>query len=96
MRVRMDARVMKLRTPAECAEFEKNALALGRNDLAIDARKRAIELRAEGQGAATRAEQESLEAVYAYEKVLAARNKKTNAGFADLEDDQAARHSRCR
>ena len=52
----------------------------GRPDLAIAARKRAVELRAIRHGAATDVERECLEAVFAYEQVLSAKNgKRTRA-----------------
>jgi hypothetical protein len=70
----MDEKVAKLKTPEDCAGFEKNALRLGRPDLADEARARAVELRAKAYGATTDAERECLEAVYAYEAVLTARN----------------------
>jgi hypothetical protein len=64
--------VSKLKTPEECAIFEKNVTERGHPDLALAARKRAIELRAQAHGATTDAERECLEAVYAYERVLSA------------------------
>jgi len=72
----MDVKVERLKTPEECAIFEKNVLERGRPDLAIESRKRAIELRAEKYGAKTDVEMECLKAVYAYERVLTARNGK--------------------
>ncbi|MFZ1007227.1 MAG: hypothetical protein WAN65_10345 [Candidatus Sulfotelmatobacter sp.] len=76
----MDPRISKLKTPKECETFEKNAQDLGKVDLAIDARKRAVVLRAQLYGAVSEAERECLEAVYAYEKVLSERSgKKTHA-----------------
>jgi hypothetical protein len=75
-----DDRVAKLKTPEECVIFEQNATRLGHCDLAVSARKRAVELRAEKHGAKTNAERECLEAVYAYEEVLTAKNgKRTRA-----------------
>src|SRR5947207_1666476 len=68
--------VSKLKTPEECATYEKNVTERGRPDLALAARKRAIELRAQAHGARTDAERECLEAVYAYEKVLSANRGK--------------------
>jgi hypothetical protein len=68
--------VSKLKTPEECAVFEKNVTERGHPDLARAARKRAIELRAQAHGATTEAERECLEAVYAYERVLSAKNRK--------------------
>lgn len=70
----MDERVAKLKTPAECERFAKNALERNRRDLADEARKKAVELRAMAYGAKTAAERECLEAIYAYEEVLTAKN----------------------
>jgi hypothetical protein len=72
----MDPTVAKLTTVDDCLRLESNALARGRSDLARDARRRAIQIRAEQYGAATLAERECLEAVYAYEEVLRARHGK--------------------
>ncbi len=70
----MNDLVAKLKTPEECAIFEKNVTERGRPDLALAARKRALELRAQQYGAKTEAERECLEAVYAYERVLSEKN----------------------
>jgi hypothetical protein len=76
----MDELIAKLKTPEECIVFEKNVTVRGRLDLALAARKRAVELRALQYGAATDVERECLEAVFAYEQVLSAKNgKKTRA-----------------
>lgn len=76
----MNELIAKLKTPEECAVFEKNVLERGRPDLALAARKRAVELRAIQHGAVTDIERECLEAVFAYEQVLSAKNgKKTRA-----------------
>ena len=72
----MAERVANLKSPEECVMFEKNVLERGRPDLAVAARKRALALRAETYGASTLPERECLEAVYAYEGVLSARNGK--------------------
>ena len=69
-------RVANLKSPEECVIFEKNVLERGRPDLAVAARKRALELRAEKYGAGSEPERLCLQAVYAYEGVLAARNGK--------------------
>jgi len=69
----MDDRIAKLKTPEECAIFAKNVTVRGRPDLALAARKRAIQLRAESFGATSAAERECIEAVYAYEEVLSAK-----------------------
>jgi hypothetical protein len=77
----MDERVKKLDTPEKCKIFAKNCIERGREDLAIQAKQRAVQLRAESYGAETEAEKEAIEAIYAYEEVLTARNgKKTRAG----------------
>lgn len=70
----MDEKVSKLKTPEECEWFAKNALERNRRDLADEARRRGVELRAEAYGAKTQAECECLEAIYAYEEVLTAKN----------------------
>lgn len=77
----MDNRVKKIDTPEKCEIFAKNCIERGREDLAQEAKKRAVQLRAEAYGAETDAEREALEAVYAYEEVLSAKNgRKTRAG----------------
>lgn len=70
-------RVANLKTPEECAVFEKNVTERGRPDLAVAARKRALELRAGKYGATMEVERECLEAVYAYEQVLTIKNGRT-------------------
>ena len=72
----MDERVARLKTPAECEVFAKNVKDRGRPDLAREAMQRAIELRAASYGAKSKAEQECLEAVYAYEQVLSMKNRR--------------------
>ena len=66
----MDDRVKRLKTPQECETFARNAKKQGRPDLAVEARQRAIELRAIAYGAASDAERECLAAIYAYEEIL--------------------------
>ena len=76
----MDDRVKNLDTPRKCEIFAKNALLKDREDLAKQAKERAIELKAEAYGAETLAEKEAIKAIYAYEEVLSANNgKKTRA-----------------
>lgn len=70
----MDPRVLKLRTPKDCEQFAKNVSERGRPDLAQEARRRAIEIRAESYGAETEAERQCLQAIYAYEELLSAKN----------------------
>jgi hypothetical protein len=69
--------ISKLKTPEECATLEKNALERGNTDLAVQARKRAIEMRAQSHCATNQAERECLEAVYAYERVLSEQRHRT-------------------
>jgi len=71
----MDERVAGLRTPEECAQFAIN-VAASHPDLARQAQRRAVELRAAAHAAVSAAETEALQAVYAYEEALAARKGK--------------------
>jgi hypothetical protein len=76
----MDYRVERLRTPAECENFARNATARNYPDLALEARRKALHLQASTHEAASPAEAEGFAAVYAYELLLTRRNgKKTRA-----------------
>ena len=76
----MDERVKNIKTPELCEIFARNAIRNNRADLADEARMRAVQLRAAAYGAESQPEIEALEAVYAYEDVLARKNgKKTRA-----------------
>ena len=70
----MEDRIAKLKTPEECEVFARNVLERGRPELAQQALRRSVELRAGSYGAKTAAEKECLRAVYAYEEVISARN----------------------
>lgn len=70
----MDERVVKLKTPEQCEIFARNALERGHPDLAKQAQRKAVELRAKSHGAASDAEQECLRAIYAYEEALTKKN----------------------
>lgn len=73
-------RIERFKTPRDCEIFEKNAAERGRPDLAVAARQKAVRLRAEEYGAETTAERECLEAIFAYEQAISAKNgKKTRA-----------------
>jgi hypothetical protein len=75
----MDARFLRLKSPEDCESFAENVEAQY-PALALEARRRAVELRAAAYGARTDAEREALEAVYAYQEVLSRKNgKKTRA-----------------
>lgn len=76
----MDYRVERLRTPAECESFAKNAVARHHPELALQARRKAIELQVSTHATGSAVEAEGLAAVYAYEALLTRRNgKKTRA-----------------
>ena len=70
----MDERIKNIKTPDGCEKFSKNAIRLGHPELAIEAQRRAIELRAEGHSVQTDAEKEALKAIYAYEEILTEKN----------------------
>ena len=70
----MDPRITRLNTPEACERFAKNAIRLGDRDLADQALRRAVEIRAESYGASSQAEKECLQAIYAYEEVLTKKN----------------------
>jgi hypothetical protein len=69
----MDERVKQLKTPEACERFIKNVIAK-QPDLAQEARRRSVELRASAHGAQGEIEKEALQAIYAYEEVLSAKH----------------------
>jgi hypothetical protein len=75
----MHVAVARLKTPEECEEFAR--ITQPRDpELAAQARRRAVELRAARHGAQSLAEREALKAVYAYEEVLSVkRGRRTPA-----------------
>lgn len=74
-----DDRVTRLKTHDDCESFAKNVEAK-HPDLARQARRRAVQLKAAAYGATTDAEREALQAVYAAEAAMSAKNgKKTRA-----------------
>ena len=73
----MDERIKKLDTTRKCEIFAKNATTHGRPDLALEARQRAVEIRAQEHGAQSTAEEEALKAIYAYEQLLTNKNGRT-------------------
>jgi hypothetical protein len=68
--------IPRLKTPEDCEQFAINVEKRGKPQLALRARRRAIELRAAAHGENTAAEREALEAVYAYERVLTTKHGK--------------------
>lgn len=63
-----DLRVLRLKTPDDCESFARN-VDKTHPELAKQARRRAVELRAARYGAKSDAEREALEAIYAFEEV---------------------------
>jgi len=70
----MDERVARLTSPEDCEKFAKNAVRLGRPDLADQARRHSIDLRAAEYGDASEVEKECIQAILAYEEVLSRKN----------------------
>ena len=66
----MDERISSLKTPQECEQYAI-MVADSLPELARAARRRSVELRAALHGATSDVEIEALQAVYAYERVLA-------------------------
>ena len=76
----MDYRVERLRTPAECESFARNAIDRNRPELASAARRKALTMQAETHPASTPLEAEAFVALYAYEMHLTRKNgRKTRA-----------------
>jgi len=61
----MDHRVERLRTPAECASFARNAVAKNRPDLALEANRKSVNLNVATHEALTPLEADGFAAVYA-------------------------------
>jgi hypothetical protein len=76
----MDYRVERLRTPAECEIFAKNATDRQHPELAEEARRKALNLQAAEHETTSPVESEAFAAVYAYELHLTRKNgRKTRA-----------------
>jgi hypothetical protein len=64
----------------ECENFAKNAIALQRSDLALEAQRKAVGLKASTHESASPLEADAFVAVYAYEALLTRKNgRKTRA-----------------
>lgn len=75
----MDERIRQLKTPEDCEQVAIN-VQTKYPDLALEARRRAVELRAIAHGGKSAVEIELLQALYAYEAVLTKKNnRKTRA-----------------
>jgi hypothetical protein len=75
----MDERITKLKTPEDCEQFAINVETRGKPELALLARRRAIQLQAEMHGAKTAVENEAYQAVIAYERAMSKRGRKFHA-----------------
>lgn len=76
----MDYRVERLKTPAECRIFAKNANTLNHPELALQAQRKAIDLQVATHDTESALEAECFAVVYAHEALLTHRNgKKTRA-----------------
>ena len=73
-----DSILKKLETPEECDQFAIN-IRDKYPEVAKRAKRRSVELRALQFGAVSPLEREALEVIYAYEAVLAERNKRKTA-----------------
>lgn len=75
----MNPLIARLKTSEDCESFAGN-VEKTHPELAQQARRRAVELRAASYGATTDAEREALQAIFAVEEVLSQKNgKKTRA-----------------
>jgi len=93
----MDEVIAKFKTPESCEQFALNVEAT-QPERALEARRRAVELRAEQHGATTVAEKESLEAIYAYERTLFkkhGRNVKASYTWRKVNKDGSDGEMRC-
>ncbi|MBP6700602.1 MAG: hypothetical protein KA135_05115 [Halioglobus sp.] len=72
--------VSRIKDPELCYVFAKNARRSGRPELALQAHRHAVELRAGKHNASSQAEAAALRAIYAYEEALSfSRGKRTRA-----------------
>lgn len=76
----MDEMVKRIKEPALCYVFAKNAQRNGHPELAVQAYRHAVDLRAQQHEVANQAEAAALRAIYAYEEALSyTRGKRTRA-----------------
>ncbi len=72
--------VMRIREPELCYVFARNARRRGHPELAMQAYRRAVDLRAERVGARSEAERAAARSIYAYEEALShSKGKRTRA-----------------
>ena len=79
-RTKMHELVERIHEPDLCYVFARNATRRGHPELALQAYRRAVDLRAQQHGAESEAELAALRAIYAYEEALSySRGKRTRA-----------------
>ncbi len=78
----MDHRVERLRTPAECEIFARNAAAKNRPDLVLESHRKAVNLKVATHETASPLEAEGLATVYAHEALLTHQNGKKKRATA--------------
>jgi len=72
--------VLRIKDPELCYVFAKNATKRGHPELALQAHRRAVDLRAEQHGTTAEAELAAVRAIYAYEEALSHhKGKRTRA-----------------
>lgn len=72
--------VMRIKDPELCYVFAKNATHRGHPELAVEAYRRAVDLRAESHSYNSEAELAAIRAMYAYEEALSySKGKRTRA-----------------
>ena len=72
--------VLRINDPEKCYVFARNATRKGHPELALEAYRRAVDLRAEQHGTDSELEFAAVRAIYAYEEALShARGKRTRA-----------------
>lgn len=72
--------VERIKEPELCYVFAKNAVRRGHPELALEAYRRAVDLRAEQHDTSTEAEFAAVRAIYAYEEALSySKGKRTRA-----------------
>lgn len=80
----MDERILRLKTPADCNAFSRNAQKKGFPELAVKALQRKVQLLAEARQPTTEVERDALQAIYAYEEILPARHGRNQLSSALL------------
>ena len=72
--------VLRIKDPELCYVFARNAIYRGHPELALQAYRRAVDLRAEQHDTSSEAERSALRAIYAYEEALSySKGKRTRA-----------------